>query len=511
MEFCMHHEPKPSIKSIHGPTTFEEAIEKTGFGKFNILLILAAICGIFAPIFETTTMSYIFAPAQCDLNLSLQDKGYLNCIAYAGMIATSFIWGFLLDTFGRRKFMIYGYLLDAIVVLLSSCSQSIEMLMLSKFLGGVIINGPFTAMATYLGEFHSAQYRSKIQLVNGAVMCTGQLVLPLLAWGILPLPVDWPLFNGLINFRSWNLYLFVCGLFPLASGVIFCFLPESPKFLMTIGENEKAMKILQKVYSINTGKLPETYPVKELLQETDESHKHRSIKNAMTEEFSNLFPLFKAPYLSKFALLCVVQFLTVQSMNMLRLWSPQLFQAMEDYKVVNNGTTADLCSMMDILKPKTDSSCTTNVGNPGVYINSIIVSSSAIAGYFVTISVINLLGKKPVIVSYAFVAASCSMGLYFSLSVEVTTFLIAGFIALGNIANNVIISVVVDHFPTNLRAFTVSLVMGFARIGALTGNIGFPFLVNLGCAPPFFVVGSIMAAGSLLSLLLPKTDNKALI
>ncbi|XP_028129872.1 synaptic vesicle glycoprotein 2B isoform X2 [Diabrotica virgifera virgifera] len=502
MEFCMHYEPKPSVKSIHGPTTFEEAIEKTSFGKFNILLIIATICGIFAPIFETTTMSYIFAPAQCDLNLSLQDKG---------MISTSFVWGFLLDTFGRRKFMIYGYFLDAIVVFLSSCSQSIEMLMLSKFLGGVIINGPFAAMTTYLGEFHSAQYRSKIQLVKGALVSVGQLVLPLLAWGIVPLPVDWSLFNGLIHFHSWNLYLFVCGLFPLASAVIFCFLPESPKFLMTIGENEKAMKVLQKVYSINTGKRPETYPVKELLQETDESHKNRSIKYAMTEEFSNLFPLFKAPYFSKFALLCTVQFMVVQSMNVLRLWSPQLFQAIEDYKVDNNGTTADLCSMMDTLKPKIASSCTTNVGNPGVYINSIIVSTSAIAGYFVTISVINLLGKKPVIVSYALTSGICSMALYFSQSVEVTTFLIAVFIALGNIVSNVLQSVVVDHFPTNLRAFTVSLVMGFARIGALTGNIGFPFLVSLGCAPPFFVVGGIMAVGSLCSILLPKTDNKALI
>ncbi|XP_072389101.1 synaptic vesicle glycoprotein 2B-like [Diabrotica undecimpunctata] len=510
MEFCLP-EPKPSIKSIHGPTTFEEAIEKTGFGKFNILLVLAAICGIFAPIFETTTMSYIFAPAQCDLNLSLQDKGYLNCIAYAGMISTSFIWGFLLDTFGRRKFMVYGFLLDAIVVFISSFSQSLEMLMISKFIGGVIINGPFTAMATYLGEFHSAQYRSKIQLVNGALMCTGQVIMPLLAWGILPLPINWSLFNGLVQFRSWNLYLFIIGLFPLASAVIFCFLPESPKFLMTIGKNEEAMKILQRVYSINTGKLPETYPVKELLKETDESHQNLSVKHAMKEEFSNLFPLFKAPYLSKFALLCVIQFLLFQSMNMLRLWSPQLFQAMEDYKIFNNGSTADLCSMLDVLQPKNTSSCTTNVGSSGVYINSMIVSTSAIAGYFVTISVINLLGKKPVLVLYALTAAGCSMALYFSSSIEVTTTLITIFTAIGNIAVNIVVSVVVDLFPTTLRAFTISLVMACARLGALTGNIGFPILVSLGCAPPFFVVGSIMAAGSLLSLLLPRTDKRAMV
>lgn len=66
------------------PSTFEEAVRKTGFGKFNIALMVFTFCGIFSPMFETTTMSYIFASAQCDLSLSLQDKGYLNSAVYAG-------------------------------------------------------------------------------------------------------------------------------------------------------------------------------------------------------------------------------------------------------------------------------------------------------------------------------------------------------------------------------------------------------------------------------------------
>lgn len=40
------------------------------------------------------------------------------------------------------------------------------------------------------------------------------------------------------------------------------------------------------------------------------------------------------------------------SLNMLRLWTPQLFQALEDYKMENNGSTSDLCTMLEVLKPK---------------------------------------------------------------------------------------------------------------------------------------------------------------
>lgn len=39
---------------------------------------------------------------------------------------------------------------------------------------------------------------------------------------------------------------------------------------------------------------------------------------------------------------------------------------------------------------------------------------------------------------------------------------------------------------------TVSLTMMFGRIGAALGNLVFPFLLEAGCAPPFFSVGSVM-------------------
>lgn len=38
-------------------------------------------------------------------------------------------------------------------------------------------------------------------------------------------------------------------------------MPESPKFLMTMGRNKEALEVFQKVFSINTGKNKEEYPV----------------------------------------------------------------------------------------------------------------------------------------------------------------------------------------------------------------------------------------------------------
>lgn len=63
---------------------FETAISATGFGKFNIIYMIVAIPAGFGSQFESTTLSYVLPAAQCDLNLSLQDKGTLNAISYIG-------------------------------------------------------------------------------------------------------------------------------------------------------------------------------------------------------------------------------------------------------------------------------------------------------------------------------------------------------------------------------------------------------------------------------------------
>jgi hypothetical protein len=75
---------KNTFNPISEPADFETAISATKFGKYNLLLILIAIPAGWSSIFETTTMSYVFPAAQCDLDLSLDDKGLLNAVTYLG-------------------------------------------------------------------------------------------------------------------------------------------------------------------------------------------------------------------------------------------------------------------------------------------------------------------------------------------------------------------------------------------------------------------------------------------
>lgn len=120
------------------PADFESAIAAAGYGKFNIILFALCALAEWTSVFETTTMSYVFPAAECDLDLNLSDKGMLNAVTYVGMMSSSIIWGYLCDTFGRRKLLYLGFLFDALFVIIGGLAQSFLQLAIAKFFGGVM-------------------------------------------------------------------------------------------------------------------------------------------------------------------------------------------------------------------------------------------------------------------------------------------------------------------------------------------------------------------------------------
>lgn len=70
---------------------------------------------------------------------------------------------------------------------------------------------------------------------------------------MLILPLDWTWHISSLNFRPWRLFLICMSFVNLFNGIVFAFLPESPKFLLAINEREKALQVLRRVYAFNTG------------------------------------------------------------------------------------------------------------------------------------------------------------------------------------------------------------------------------------------------------------------
>lgn len=76
------------------PADFETAISASGHGIFHYLLLFSGLPCCAATLYETSTMSYVLPSADCDLHLTLTDKGILNAVTYAGKIveSTQLLW-----------------------------------------------------------------------------------------------------------------------------------------------------------------------------------------------------------------------------------------------------------------------------------------------------------------------------------------------------------------------------------------------------------------------------------
>lgn len=121
-----------------------------------------------------------------------------------------------------------------------------------------------------------------------------------------------PLLN--ITYKPWRLFLVVCGLPGFIAFLILCWLPESPKFVLSMGKQFEAYHILQTMNRVNNGKDAKLERF-QILEESESIENRRRISEFRKGRFPLLSsiwnqtaPLFRPPYLNRTLLICFIQF-----------------------------------------------------------------------------------------------------------------------------------------------------------------------------------------------------------
>ncbi|CAH1113625.1 unnamed protein product [Psylliodes chrysocephalus] len=513
-------EEKELKKLIHtfqenDPASFEEAIVATGFGKYNYILLFCIIFPSITQMTETVSISYVLPVAECDLDLSLEDKGILNAVTFAGMIVSGLFWGYMIDALGRKQIIVYGYFATGFLSMTAACSSSKFVLIIAKFVGGLILNGPYSASTTHITEFHSSKHRANVNMVRGFILSIANILIPVLAWAVLPRKVEISVL-GLFVLRSWNVFLLIAAFCPIISGCLYVFLPESPKFLMTIGKNRRALLVMQEIYAMNSGNPAKSYPIKRLAEETTQNlASTKDLRLALGNGLSQMKTIFHRPHFNNLILVCFNAFSLVMSLNTLKLWLPGIFQSINDYQNSHNGTSSTMCVMLEEMnKPKVVSSgqtCSVNLDNISVYINTFIVAFARIAAFMVAGTLVNWMGNKKLIIFLCLLSSSLMFSIYFANNSTIVTILSAAGSAIGSVPENVLVTITMELFPTTLRAIALSIHLMSSRLGTIIGNISFPYLVHLGCLPPFLYIGIFGFACGIVSSIYSNTENKPLI
>lgn len=237
---------------------------------YLIFISFVAALGGFLYGYDTAVISGTISQVTEQFSLdSLSAGWYVGC-ALIGSIAGVAVAGALGDYLGRRKAMVTAAILFSASAIGCAVCGSFDELIIWRIVGGVGMGIASIICPLYISEVAVAQYRGRLvslyqlaitigfvgayivnylllEYSNSATNLTGLLALVFIdeAW------------RGMLGMETIPALIFFC--------ILFC-IPESPRWLISRGNNAKALNILTRVYASSTSANDEALKVSESLK-----------------------------------------------------------------------------------------------------------------------------------------------------------------------------------------------------------------------------------------------------
>lgn len=76
---------------------------------------------------------------------------------------------------------------------------------------------------------------------------------------LLIIPMDWRFSFYSLEYKPWRFFITCLTFVNLFNAIAISFVPESPKFLLAMDRKNDAIRVLQRIYAVNTGNLKEVF------------------------------------------------------------------------------------------------------------------------------------------------------------------------------------------------------------------------------------------------------------
>ncbi|XP_063547949.1 uncharacterized protein LOC134755351 [Cydia strobilella] len=497
-------EKKPSTDKIPTTATLDEAMLEAGLGLYNIAHMLMSGVILMGVIMQTVNLAYVIPAAQCDLNLSIETKGWLAATPFTSMILTSHMWGYLADTRGRRPVMMVSMLVSVLFSILASFAPNLPVFAVLTFFSAVFMSGPSAVVYTYLGEFNNLEHRDKMVAFGASFVGIGTVLLPGVAWLILPQEFAWPISWLGIVYRPWRLLVAAAAL-PYTLGAVLLFLaPESPKFLYAQGKYDECLATVKHIYGVNKWIDPETFPIKTLV--VDPSAVTASSGKGITAVLSSMWdqtaPLFKGKLLKWTCLTCFVQYGIFSAANGFYVWFPSILNSLANH---NGAKDARICEILDASQKAAanatdvvcDDTMNTETFERSIYIGLVFCSMYIVVGF-----IVDFVGKKLILLTILGVSGLCGIITHLASNQQTAVVLFAVF-QMSGACIGIMNAMAVELFPTRYRAMAICLSMMMGRVGSVVGSNLIGVFMRVNCGISFYLFGGLLLACCAVCLTLP--------
>lgn len=284
---------------------------------YLVFLSVVAALGGFLFGYDTAVISGTIAQVTGQFGLdALQQGWYVGCALIGSIIGVLFA-GILSDKFGRKSTMILSAILFSTSAIGCAVSTDFNQLVIYRIIGGVGIGVVSIISPLYISEVAVAQYRGRLVSLYQLAVTIGFLGAYLVNYQLL----GYSMSNPDVSTGWWNL-VFVSEVWRGMLGmetlpaimffIIIFFIPESPRWLILKGKEEKATNILERIYTSS----------KEALFQLTET------KSVLSSESKSEWKLLLQPGIRKAVIIgvCIAVLGQFMGVNAVLFYGPSIFE-----------------------------------------------------------------------------------------------------------------------------------------------------------------------------------------
>ena len=225
---------------------------QTNTGYVAFLSLVAAIGGILFG-YDTAVISGTISGVASQFSLDAMQQGWFVGCALVGSIGGVAVAGVLSDRFGRKLTMLLSAVLFTVSAVGCAVSADFTQLVVYRIVGGVGIGVVSIVSPMYISEVAVARWRGTLVSLYQLAITVGFLAAYLVNFQILKsaetaayaspwMQKIWvtELWRGMFGAETLPALLFFTVIF---------FIPESPRWLILKGREERGLRILQRIYN----------------------------------------------------------------------------------------------------------------------------------------------------------------------------------------------------------------------------------------------------------------------
>jgi putative MFS transporter len=434
-----------------------QRVERLPMTSYQQTISFVIILSVFFDAVDMGAMTFLLPALIKAFGLNPAMAGMLGSMSMAGMLVGSMVAGKMADRIGRKLMLQWSMIIWGVSGLLLALSWNFTSLLVFRFFLGLGLGAEYPVANAMLPEFLPKSVRGRYMTVMEGLAPIGVMCAGLVAFLVLP-QVGW----------RW---VFVAEAAPaLWLFLIRRSLPESPRWLESVGRKEEAQNVITMIEQEVVKRTGQPLPP---ITGTEVIEKHGK---------ASFGELWSHRYWRRTLMLCI-------------LWPASLF----GYWAINVWITALL------------------VGKGFAIIKSIQyviwITSAGIPGFLAATYLIDKIGRKPLVIC---ALLGSGIAAYFygnagSLTTLITWGLIMQF-CMWNLWPSVY-AYTPELYPTRLRGTGTGLCMGIGRIGAILG----PYVTGLIVASTasksmVFAVGAsvFVLAAFVVLIFAPETKGRTL-